>query len=122
MSYDSKPGKVKYGDQFVIIGGDGNQDFLQEKQILRLTNADWFPGVTHMSGGEPALLFIIEGGRWSGQYLVLSPRGGPVEKQFELHGNASVVLELVRNPTSSFRTDVEDQTYPLAMGMVKKIT
>jgi hypothetical protein len=115
-------GTPSIGDRFAILGGDGNQDFLQERQTLILIEADWFPGKTYMSMGSPALLFRIDGGRWHGRFLAISSRViTSLDKQFEIDGNASCILQLIENPTATFTTDTERDIDALAMAVVGRL-
>ncbi len=117
-----RSGFPSLGDRFVIAGGDGDQDFLNEPQTLVLTTAEWFPDFTCMSGKGPAMLFKIDGGRWSGRYLALSSRvQASLVSQFATHGLASTVVQLILDPDASFDPSSGRSIDALAMAVVYRI-
>jgi hypothetical protein len=112
------PGRPRLGELFAIIGGDGDQNFLGKRQIIKLTEALWFHG--KMWDSE-ALLFVIEGGEYGGKYVILTSKvvAGLVQ-QLTNSGTAGVVVHLVRNPTASFSGDEKD-SMPIGMALVARI-
>lgn len=118
------------GREFVIHGGDGDQQILTEKQVLVATEAPWFPNRTHQSMGRIVFLFRIRGGRWDGQYMAVSSRGPldspdqklPRHQQLEILSRTLVVFELIRNPDATFDPANPYHTNAFAMGSIEPKT
>lgn len=109
-------GPLEIGELCEIPGGDGEPDFFIIPRRIRLTEADWFPG--RLIRGE-ALLFLVEGGgKYGGKYVALTTRVlAPLRDQLVSYGNASVVVHLINNPTSSFDGSERDAD-PFGMAVV----
>ena len=114
----NQTGRLEIGDRFLIDTGDGDPMFFGAPLTLRLTEAPWFPG--HVLRGK-ALLFVIEGGRYSGEYVALTSRVlAGLEDHLMEHGWASVVVHRITNPTTSFDGGGEDAD-PIGMAAVRSI-
>jgi hypothetical protein len=93
------PGIPRVGDRFRIEGGDGDQTILAASLILRLTEADWFSGSIRDPDYGEALLFVVEGGALSGEYIALTSRTTrTLRYQFEMQGWASTVVHRLTKP------------------------
>jgi hypothetical protein len=110
-------GAPKLGERFVIPQGDGNE-FFSEPRSLRLAEATWFPG--RVPRGD-ALLFVVEEGVYAGQYVALTTRTlADLKSQISKFGWASVIVHLIRNPTSTFAGD-EQSAVAIGMAWVKRL-
>lgn len=115
------------GREFVIEGGDGDQQILTEKQVLVATEAPWFPNRSYHSMGRIVFLFRIRGGRLDGQYMAVSSRGPinspdtklPRYQQLDILSRAIVVFELIRNPDETFDPVSPHHTNAFAMGAIR---
>jgi len=103
------------GEQFFIPSGDGDARFFSEPLGLRLVEAEWFPG--RVARGE-AILFLVEGGNYSGQYLALTSKAVMgLREQIVRYGYAGVVVHRITNPTASFDGSEKD-AFPIGMAFV----
>lgn len=106
QAWVKKQGIPALGERFMVDGGDGDQSFFGEPKVLRLIEADWFPG--RLLFGE-ALLFVVDEGPLAGTYVALTARGmSSLAKNLTELGWSSVVVHLIRNPTESFDAGGED--------------
>jgi hypothetical protein len=113
-----RTGAPEFGERFRIDGGDGDQAFFSQPQILRLTEAAWFP--SRVRRGE-ALLFVVEGGQNSGEYIALTTRVmASLVDQIRDHGWASGVVHRIRNPTPSFDGSERDAD-PIGMAFIERL-
>ena len=111
MSRASDPPAI--GQRFRILGGDGDQHFFSNAGIMRLTEADWFPGRVGEFGR--AILFVIETGPFAGEYIALTSRVRmSLEDQIVRHGHVSAVVHRISNPAATFDGGAKDS---LAIGM-----
>jgi len=104
----------KPGQRFLMpVGGDGASSFFIKPRELVLTEATWFTG--SISDFGEALLFLVEGGEYSGEYIALSSRSlARLTEQIADFGWASVVVHRITNPTASFDGGRKDS---IAIGM-----
>jgi hypothetical protein len=113
-----KTGAPTFGELFRIEGGDGDPTFFSKPQILRLTDAAWFPN--RVLRGD-ALLFVVEGGQNAGEYIAVTTRViASLVDQISDQGWASGVVHKIRNPTSSFDGSERD-AFPIGMAFIERM-
>ena len=102
------------GNRFLMpVGGDGDPVFFGKPRVLVLTKASWFPD--SISDYGEALLFHVEGGEHSEEFVALTSRSlARLPEQIADFGWASVIVHRIKNPTASFDGGRLDS---LAIGM-----
>jgi hypothetical protein len=114
-----KPGEPELGQRFLIPeGGDGDQRFLGESQVVRLTEAQWFPGYVRR---DEAMLFVVEEGAYAGRFVALTTKSqAQLRQQITDFGWASVVVHVINNPTFSFDGSEKDAD-PIGMSAIVRV-
>lgn len=103
---------------YKIDGGDGDQQFFSEELLLERTDTDWFPG--RVKRGEAQLYRIVKG-KFIDKYLIVTSRvHSSIDEQMSSRGIASVVVQIVNNPTKSFDGSDRD-AFPFGMSVLEKV-
>jgi len=102
---------------YKIDGGDGDQFYFSTLLILELTAEAWFDGKVRRGDAE---LFRVKEGQHEGTYIALTSRVlESIESQLDRQNIASVIVQVIKNPTTTFEGSDRDAT-PVGMSFVER--
>ena len=112
--------------QFIIAGGDGNQDVLGRQLKLVRIYPDWFDGKVYRGEDqtfieEAYLLKVISGDKYDARLIAITSRVVlGLDDQFHENGGASAVVHLVESNFDKSRiTDMNSSA--VGMAFIDKI-
>jgi len=103
----------------VLENGDGNPDFMHVKHQVRFVEEHWFNG---QARGQAAHLFVVISDEPTRKYVALSSRRAiSIEDQMLESGMASVVVNIVLNPTNTYGQDIIADARAVGMTVLRRI-
>lgn len=109
--------KMAHVERYILEDGDGDPAFMHIKHELMRAEKNWFHDIIQ---DQPAELFIIVSSNHYGSYIALSSRiNMSIEEQIERNGFASVVVNLIQNPTETFGANPESDSVPIGMTILR---
>ncbi|KAF0180740.1 MAG: hypothetical protein FD160_1702 [Caulobacteraceae bacterium] len=104
---------------YLLEDGDGFPWFMHLKHKLRVTEEPWFSGYAR---GQPAKLFVVLGPEHAGRYVALESRlTATLEVQMSFCGVASVVVNLVENPTTTYGQNPMQDVIAVGMTVLRHV-
>jgi hypothetical protein len=93
-------GRLHSGEKFWIDRGDGDQNYFSAPIGVVLTEASWFPPDLRNFG--EALLFVVEGGTHSGEYIAATSNGYGLREKLSVHGYSTAIIWRIANSTPTY--------------------
>jgi len=106
-------------ETFILETGDGFPEFMHIKHEIRPVTEPWFSGAAR---GQRAALFVILSPEHIGRYVALASKTrATIEEQMNFRDVASVVVNLVENPTDTYDPNSMDDVTAVGMTVLRRL-